>query len=414
MSLPIITLPMAERWDCHQCGVCCRGSIVPLDEEDLRKLQEQKWEEHSDYRGVAVTAAGDRRGRKQLAKRVDGSCVFLMDDGLCRIHKEFGFDAKPLVCRMFPLQLVPRDKQAVLTIRRACPSAAADKGREVTEYLPEVRAYAKEGRLIEHAVAAPPIKPGEEAEWKRSGVLLETLRRVTCDERYPPIRRLVHGLELCRLVETARTGGMPTRKLSDLVSVLEEHIAAEAAPHFAQRQRPSAGGRLLFRRIGLEAVRLHPRAYLMPRWWTRFQLVWWALKMVAGRGTLPRVHPQFPSATFQQLEQPLGLLDAALYRPLARYFETSTASYQYALGDRGGWSIIESYRQLAILYPIALWLLRWATVGRTPEVNDVYEIITTLERAQGYAPLGGLEQRSRLRTLARLDDLPRLVIWYGQ
>jgi lysine-N-methylase len=413
MSLPIITLPMAERWDCHQCGVCCRGSIVPLDEEDLKKLKEQKWEEHPDYRGVAVTAALDR-GRKQLAKRADGSCVFLMDDGLCRIHKDFGFDKKPLVCRMFPLQLVPRDKQAVLTIRRACPSAAADKGRQVTEHLREVRAYAAEGKLIEHSAAPPPIKPGEEAEWKRSRGILETLCRVTGDERYPPIRRLVHGLELCRLVESAQTRDMPTGKLNDLLAVLEEHIAEEASPHFANRQRPSVSGRLLFRQIGLEAVRLHPRSYVTPRWWTRFQLAWWAVKMVIGRGNLPHVHPRFPTATFRRIEQPLGLLDAALYRPLSRYFETSTASYQYALGDRSGWSIIESYRQLALLYPLALWLLRWATAGRPADVNDIYEIITTLERSQGYAPLFGPKQRSRLRTLARLGDLPRLVIWYGQ
>jgi lysine-N-methylase len=413
MSLPIITLPMAERWDCQRCGVCCRGSIVPLDEEDLGKLREQKWEEHPDYRGVAVTATLDR-GRKQLARRADGSCVFLTDDGLCRIHQEFGLEAKPLVCRMFPLQLVPRDKQAVLTLRRACPSAAADTGREVTEHLPEARAYADEGRLIEQPAAAPPIKPGEPAEWKRSRGLLETLRRVTCDERYPPIRRLVHGLEMCRLVEAAQTRDMPTGKLDELLGVLEEHIAGEAAPHFAQRQLPSAGGRMLFRQISLQSVRLHPRSYVMPRWWTRLQLAWWAVKMVVGRGRLPRVHPKFPSATFRQLEQPLGLLDPSLYRPLARYFETSTASYQYALGERGGWSIIESYRQLAILYPVGLWLLRWATAGRPPEVSDVYEIVTTLDRALGYAPLGGLEQRSRLRTLARLEDLPRLVVWYGQ
>jgi hypothetical protein len=136
--------------------------------------------------------------------------------------------------------------------------------------------------------------------------------------------------------------------------------------------------------------------------------------MAVGRGKLPRVHSQFPAATFRQLERPLGLLDAALYQPLARYFEASSASYQYAISDRGGWSIIESYRQLALLYPLGLWLLRWATAGRAAEVSDVYEIIATLERTQGYAPLGGLEQRSRLRTLARLGDLPRLVVWYGQ
>jgi hypothetical protein len=207
---------------------------------------------------------------------------------------------------------------------------------------------------------------------------------------------------------------MSPKSLGQLAQVLEEHLAEEAAPYFAGREKPGSGGRVLFRQIGLEAVRLHPHCYLRPRWFTRFQLAWWAGKMVWGRGALPRVHPEFPAATFEQLNQPLGLMDGSLYQPLARYFETSAASYQYALGDRGGWPIIESYRQLALLYPLGLWLLRWATAGRTPVINDVYEIITTLERAQGYAPLAGLQQRSRLQTLARLSDLTRLVIWYGR
>lgn len=414
MSLPIITLPTVERWDCHQCGICCRGSIVPLRDEDLRKLQEQKWEQHPDYQRTQVTETLGMSGKRQLAKRPDGSCVFLLEDGLCRIHKEFGFEAKPLVCRMFPLQIVPHEKQAVLTIRRACPSAAADKGRALSEHLPEVRDYAAEGELTKQGAAPPAIKPGEVADWKRARILLEALRRVTSDERYPPIRRLVHGLELCRLVEQAQTRDMASKNLAELMQVLEEHLAEEAAPHFAERQEPTGGGRVLFRQIGLEAVRLHPHCYLKPRWYTRLQLAWWAVKMVTGTGRLPQVHPQFPAATFAQLEQPLGRLDAALYQPLTRHLETTVASYHYALGDRNGWSVIESYRQLALLYPLALWLLRWATVGRPPTVDDVFEVITTLERAQGYAPLAGLQQRSRLQTLARIGDLPRLVVWYGR
>ena len=77
--------------------------------------------------------------------------MFLLPDGLCRIHKELGFDAKPLVCRMFPLQVVPRDGVAILTIRRACPSAAADKGRPVAEQLDFAKKLARERGLTDRA-----------------------------------------------------------------------------------------------------------------------------------------------------------------------------------------------------------------------------------------------------------------------
>ena len=120
MPLPIHPLPIVERWSCHQCGVCCRGSIVPLSADDVERLAVQNWHERPEFKHVATTTAYPGGGR-QLAKRPDGACVFLEEDGLCRIHKELGFEAKPLICRMFPLQLIPHEKQAVLTLRRACP-----------------------------------------------------------------------------------------------------------------------------------------------------------------------------------------------------------------------------------------------------------------------------------------------------
>ena len=132
MSRPLVTLPIVERWDCHNCGICCRGSIVPLSGDDLRKLRAQHWEKHPEYGSSPIVVThGLFRKTHELAKHRDGSCVFLTADGLCRIHAEHGPTAKPLVCQMFPLQLVPLEKSAVLTVRRACPSAAAEQGRTI-------------------------------------------------------------------------------------------------------------------------------------------------------------------------------------------------------------------------------------------------------------------------------------------
>src|SRR5438046_770030 len=147
MPLPIKPLPVVERWDCHQCGACCRGSLVPLSDDDLARLQSQKWEERPEFRDTPVAVRESwLSSRYRLAQRDDGSCVFLLPDGMCRIHKELGFDAKPLVCRMFPLQIVPRDNAALVTIRRACPSAAADQGRPISEHLEFARQLAREGK----------------------------------------------------------------------------------------------------------------------------------------------------------------------------------------------------------------------------------------------------------------------------
>ena len=415
MPLPLKPLPTVERWDCHQCGVCCRGSIVPLSDEDLARLKAQKWEEHPDLAGTATVTRDSWLGREyRLAHRDDGSCVFLLPDGLCRIHKELGFDAKPLICRMFPLQVVPRDGVAILTIRRACPSAAADLGRPVAEQLDFAKKLARERGLTDQDVQPPPIKPGERRGWKVTRKLLDALHRLLIDQRYPPVRRLVHAIVFCQLLERAKTAPLEDGKLIELFQVLESSVADEVGDVFSQRKAPSAAASVIFRQIAIEYVRLHPRYYVRPSWGQRLKLAWTAWKMLRGRGRLPSLHPKFPVATFEQLEQPLGLLDASLYQPFVRLIETTSESWSYALANRSGWSVTESLRQLAITYPIGLWLLRWACAGREATLADVLDIVTALDRGQGYAPLAGTQQRHRLRVLAGMDELTRIVAWYGR
>jgi len=415
VSLPLKPLPTVERWDCHQCGVCCRGSIVPLSDEDLARLKAQKWEEHPEVAGTPTIQRESWLGRDyRLAHRPDGSCVFLLPDGLCRIHKELGFDAKPLVCRMFPLQVVPRDGVAILTIRRACPSAAADKGRPVAEQLDFAKKLARERGLTDQQVQPPPIKSGDARGWPIARKLLDALHRLLVDERFPPVRRLVHALIFCRLLEQAKSGSLDDGKLADLFKVLESSVADEVGNLFSERKSPSPAAAVMFRQIAAEYVRLHPRYHVQPSWTQRLKLAWTAWKLVRGSGELPRLHPKFPVATFEQLEQPLGLLDVSLYQPFVRFIETTSESWSYAVANRGGWSVVESLRQLAITYPVGLWLLRWASAGREAKLADVLDIVTALDRGQGYAPLAGTQQRQRLRVLAGMDELTRLVAWYGR
>lgn len=415
MTLPIKPLPLVERWSCHQCGVCCRGSLVRLSDEDVARLKSQNWREHPEYRGASVMVQESwLGGGYRLAQREDGRCVFLMEDGLCRIHKEFGFDAKPLPCRMFPLQIVPRDNAAYVTIRRACPSAALDKGSPVTEQMTLARELTRERKLAEAAPAPPPIKPGERREWPVARRLLESLQRLLSDERYPPVRRLVHALYVARMVEQARTTRLDDKSLGELFAVLEQSAAGEVGGLFQDRQQPSPAAAVFFRQTAAEFVRLHPRYHVRPSWGARWNLAWTAWQFARGRGHVPRLVAEFPEATFEQLEAPLGALDAAVLQPLARLVETTAVSWSYAVANRGGWSIVESLRMLALIYPVGLWMLRWVSAGRAPLAADMPEIITALDRGQGYAPLAGSTQRRRVQLLSRLGDLERVVIWYGR
>lgn len=415
MSLPIVILPTVEKWDCHQCGICCRGSLVPLSNEDVARLNEQKWTEHADYVGTKIMVPNpSTKNRFRLAQRKDGSCVFLQADGLCRIHAELGYEAKPTICRVFPLQLIPRGSDVALTIRRACPSSAADKGRSVKEHLPFIKEFVRDGKLSVDAIDPPLFKAGETRDWKAVSLIFKTLSSLLRDLRYPPVRRIVHALQFASLLEKAKTRGMDDRKLAELITTLAQVVPEESKQFFSERRPPSLYARLVFRSIAIEYARLHPKFRALPTWSHRLQLAKATFRLVRGRGPLPDVSPAFPKARLEDLEHPLGQLAPEIDYPLARLIEASSESNLYALADRRGWTILESIRGLVATFPVGLWLLRWASQGREPTVDDMLQIVVALDRGQGFAALTGKLHRSRLRMMAAQGELERLVVWYAR
>lgn len=81
------------RHDCLMCGGSCQGVKVPLLNHDER----QRVAEQAIELGVEEPVIDG------VLRRVNGRCVFLGDDNLCRIHGSWGLLSKPTVCRQYPL-----------------------------------------------------------------------------------------------------------------------------------------------------------------------------------------------------------------------------------------------------------------------------------------------------------------------
>ena len=88
--------------------------------------------------------------------------------------------------------------------------------------------------------------------------------------------------------------------------------------------------------------------------------------------------------------------------------ETNSASFMYAIADRRDWTIVECIRALVVLYPVGLWMLRWAVGERAPTVDDMISIVVALDRTQGHAALSGGAHRWRLSMLGSQEELERV------
>ncbi len=414
MSLPIVVSSKQEKWDCHQCGFCCRGSLIPLKSDDLQRLSNQNWEQHPEYRNVRILVrhfgtGGDYR----LAHRADGTCVFLTGEGRCHIHERFGSQAKPTVCQIFPLQLVPQDRESVLTIRRACPSAAADLGRPLAEHAALVKQFIGEHRLSSDPIAPPPLKHGDSRDWKTIRRVLQCAEQILTDQRYPPVRRVVHALQFVNLIGRAQTKRLTDQKLFELAQTLVEVVPDESEIFFENRRPPRAYSQTLFRTAAINVARLHPLCEHRRNWSSRFQLFQTGWRILRGSGQMPNLGHVFPQASFKDLESARGALQPEVYVPLTRYLEANATTFLYSSADRQRWPLLESVRGLAILFPIGLWMLRWLSFGRQPTHQDMLNIIVALDRSQGFAPLNGSIHRWRLAALSTQSELERLSIWYS-
>jgi Fe-S-cluster containining protein len=121
-----------QRFTCAQCGRCCRRATVAVslaEADGYRKVNAERW---SSGAGDPFLAIPDYPGLRQIEKREDGACVFLAEDGLCRLHQELGFDRKPLSCRVFPFRFHPVESDVVVTSSFSCPTVIANEGALVS------------------------------------------------------------------------------------------------------------------------------------------------------------------------------------------------------------------------------------------------------------------------------------------
>src|SRR5262245_61572420 len=142
MSIPIRHLPVLQNWDCQATGTCCKEYLVTVSDEERQRIESQGWDPEKDLGGLPpFKRSGLIFRRYHLNHREDGSCVFLSEEGRCRIHEKHGYEAKPLPCRLFPFILVPQGDRWGVGVRFACPSAARNKGRSLPEHDSELREF---------------------------------------------------------------------------------------------------------------------------------------------------------------------------------------------------------------------------------------------------------------------------------
>ena len=131
MSEPSSPLRLAAlgvpRHTCNHCSACCSsfrvGPLLPEDVDRVKAALPTVAAAFPDHLidDPFVTETHRERPAVFLRKR-DGFCTFFKHGSGCVIHASAGSEEKPLVCQLFPLQLIRTEDSVRIAVRPTCLS----------------------------------------------------------------------------------------------------------------------------------------------------------------------------------------------------------------------------------------------------------------------------------------------------
>ncbi|MBI3466251.1 MAG: YkgJ family cysteine cluster protein [Planctomycetes bacterium] len=420
MSFPIRHLPVIQNWSCHQCGNCCREYFVTVTDEEMRRIEQQGWSQRPEFKDLRLFVPYGPFWHREyrLNHRTDGSCIFLDDRGLCSIHAEFGEQAKPLPCQIYPYMLVPAGNELRVSVRFSCPSAVRNLGRPVADQMEAIRHYAR--KLVPpdaRPPQPPPVRRGQKLDWPELLRIVATLEQIIAGTGKDLTQRMIQALAFVRLVEQARFDKLHGNRLGELWEILADASTTELPPVVDNLAEIPSWARMLFRLLVAQCARKDLSPHLRRGWRGRWGLFQAAVRFAAGRGRIPRIQPLFGDVDFAEVERPFGELPSEAASILERYYRIKLTGLQFFGSTFYDVPLVEGFYGLALTLPVILWIARWLAAGarrRQLSTDDVIVALTVVDHQFGFANVFGFGYaRRRVRLLASQGQVERLIAWYS-
>jgi len=419
MAMLPLRLPTIQNWSCHNCSGCCRKHLIEITEVERQRILKQNWKPKDgipEWQPVIETSGGSPWNRRyRLAHTEDGSCVFLNEDGLCRIHAKFGEPAKPLACRIYPYAFHPAGKKVTVSLRFSCPSVVSNLGKSALENRDEIKSI---GRLVvpdgAEQIPPPPVAPGQKVGWEDILRFAEAFGEILAETDAPLIERIFRILYVLSVIDESRFRLIRGEQLSEFLSIISEAADDEVLP---EKLRPASGiGQVQFRLLVAQYARKDTVADLGGGLGDKWNLLKAALRFTTGHGEATALQGCFKDVPFSEIEKPFGPVPKEAEEIFTRYLRVKIQGLHFCGRAYYDVPFVEGLRSLLLIVPAILWLARWLAASdsrKSLKVNDIKKAMTIADHHHGYSPaLGTRSFRRRVRLLAQTGDLQNLILWY--
>jgi len=415
-----IHLPLYQRYDCRQCGYCCKDLVVNVTDAEREKIVKAGWQSRIADEPIFIRYRFGGRRLYRLAKRPNGECVFLNDEGLCRLHAETGIGTKPLTCRIYPFTPRPSANGPRLDLRADCPSIAANKGRSLTVHAREIEQLTRESG-IPGSSPHPAWHAGRQLSVAEFDSVITAFEGLLRKNSLPVRTRLQAGCYLLDLLYTVRVHKVQDERFVELMELLSTAALEEAQQHTGTLSNtPARKPARLFRQwLFLHAIADDPK-YLdtgpvkkLLRSWARYRQ---ARRFAAGTGQVPRLVENWPTTTFETIDQIKPAPDETL-EPLCRSLRLKLDSHAFAGINYYNYDMISGLTALWLLPAVVGWFARLSAVSKKRDTLSADDVITGLRRAHhtyGISPVfARVSEKLRLRGLAHIGVPRSLLTKYG-
>lgn len=422
----ILPLPSLQKWDCHTCGTCCKEYLVTLSPVETDRIRKQEWKPEELEGHPPLRTIGRLWWRKTvLNHRPDGSCVFLDDQGRCRMHAKWGYESKPLPCKLFPFVLVPTGNGWSVGMRFACPSASASLGRPMAEHLVALRSFAREMVDRENLpldptgefpkIPPPKVEGNPGLNWERVQALAKGLA-FPLGRREDPIHlRLYKTNLLAKDLRKAKLGNLDPHQIGELAAILTSHLHNTVKEgDMSLLGEPNWVGKVLFRQAAAIFLRKDHGPNRGVAKQGRLALFQAALAFVKGKGRIPPMHAWIPETTFEKGEIPVESWPLDAQALFERYLLLKFGSLQFCGPTLFNMSFWEGVDLTLLTVAVQMWLFRLLRTQQSDEKAAQMALSIVDDHFGFNKVLGSFRQRMSYRILHSTGQLEKIIAWYSR
>ena len=207
---------------------------MPVDQATVDRLRTHDW-------GADPFERVRNANEPYRTRLVNGRCFFLDGENRCRIHTEISYDAKPTVCKAFPLAVLEVGGKQYARTSFWCPTVAANTGKPL---LHQSRWLKETAKHSDHRTSPMMIGERKEISPRDAESVHRAVRRFLLTESLPIADRLAAAAGLIlRLDQAAKTQGAAA--VGRVLGAAESEDPSALAGEARHRGHASSGRRML-------------------------------------------------------------------------------------------------------------------------------------------------------------------------